>query len=396
VIIVGDNKRREKAEVEVPVGLLHPAMLEPYRARFFVEDELIVDCELTLDPYHKGIERIMEGMPVHKGLIITERICGICSHIHLWNGTRAVERGLKINVPERADAIRVIMAELERLHSHLIYLAHAMEVLGHETMCMRAFTLREDIMDLLYIISGNRVHYAVPIIGGVRPRCDIDEYRMNELNTRLSKLKLKIGDYANRVIDDSMIMSRVRGSGVLTKEEAEKYCAPGPTGRASGWGVDLRKKMKEYKNYDFNVIVLDDGDNKDRVVARALESIEAIKIIEQALESLPSGPISNRSFELKEMKFSTSYIEAPRGEIYDSLSLDETGRIRSYQNRTPTLTALASMEVACVGDQLTDGMLTMASCDPCLACTNRAIVVENGKERIFTEEDVKSLIRRGL
>jgi len=396
VIRVGEKDRKEKAEVEVPVGLLHPAMLEPYRARFFVEDEVIVDCELTLDPYHKGIERIMEGMPVHKGLIITERICGICSHIHLWNGTRAVERGLKIKVPERADYIRVIMAELERLHSHLIYLAHAMEVLGHETMCMRAFTLREDVMDLLYIISGNRVHYAVPIIGGVRPRCDIDEYRMSELKTRLSKLDVKIGDYATRIINDSMIMSRVRGSGVLTKEEAIKYATPGPTGRASGIDIDLRKKMKEYKNFDFNVIVLDDGDNKDRVVARALESIESVKIIKQALESLPQGPISNRNFELKEMKYSTSYIEAPRGEIYDSLSLDDTGRIRSYQNRTPTLTALASMEIACIGDQLTDGMLTMASCDPCLACTNRAIVVENGKEKIITEEDVKSLIRRGL
>ncbi len=393
---MGEKDRKERAEVEVPVGLLHPAMLEPYRARFFVEDEVIVDCELTLDPYHKGIERIMEGMPVHKGLIITERICGICSHIHLWNSTRAVERGLKIKVPERADYIRVIMEELERLHSHLIYLAHAMEVLGHETMCMRAFILREDVMDLLYIISGNRVHYAVPIIGGVRPRCDIDEYRMSELKTRLSKLDVKIGDYANRVINDSMIISRVKGSGVLTKEEAIKYATPGPTGRASGLDVDLRKKMKEYKNFDFNVIVLDDGDNKDRVVARALECIESVKIIKQALETLPSGPISNRNFELKEMKISTSYNEAPRGEIYDSLSLDETGRIRNYQDRTPTLTALASMEIACIGDQLTDGMLTMASCDPCLACTNRAIVVEKGKEKIITEEDVKRLIRRGL
>ncbi|NMC75957.1 MAG: hypothetical protein GYA60_01470 [Candidatus Methanofastidiosa archaeon] len=393
---MGEKDRKETAEVEIPVGLLHPAMLEPFRVRFFVEDELITDCEITLDPYHKGIERIMEGMPVEKGLIITERICGICSHIHLWNGTRAVERGLKIKVPERADSIRVIMAELERLHSHLIFLAHAMEVLGHETMCMRAFTLREDIMDLLYIISGNRVHYAVPILGGVRPRCDIDEYRLEELKTRLSKLKLKIGDYANRVINDSMIMSRVKGTGVLTKEEAIKYATPGPTGRASGLDVDLRKKMKEYKNYDFDVIVLDDGDVKDRVVARALESIEAVKIIEQALEHLPPGPVSNRSFDVGEMKSSISYIEAPRGEIYDSCSLDETGRIRNYQNRTPTLTAMASMEIACIGDQLTDGMLTVASCDPCLACTNRAIVVENGKERIITQDDVKSLIRRGL
>ena len=286
---MGENERKEKAEVEVPVGLLHPAMLEPYRARFFVDDELIVDCELTLDPYHKGIERIMEGMPVEKGLIITERICGICSHIHLWNGTRAVERGLRIKVPERADYIRVIMAELERLHSHLIFLAHAMEVLGHETMCMRAFTLREDVMDLLYIISGNRVHYAVPIIGGIRPRCDIDDFRMSELHNRLSKLDVKIGDYANRVINDSLIMSRVKGTGVLTKEEAIKYATPGPTGRASGINIDLRKKMKEYKTFDFNVIVLDDGDNKDRVVARALECIESVKIIKQALESLPQA-----------------------------------------------------------------------------------------------------------
>ena len=394
---MGEKHRKEKAEVEVPIGIIHPAMIEPYRARFFVEDEIIVDCELTLDPYHKGIERMMEGMPVEKALIITERICGICSHIRLYNSTRAVERGLKIKVPERADYIRVIMTELERLHSHLLYLGKNLEALGHETLCMRGFLLREDIMDLLYIISGNRVHYSVPILGGIRPRCDLDDYRISQLNSKLSKITIKLEEFGNRVINDSMIMSRLTGTGVLTKEEAIKYAAPGPTGRASGIDFDYRSKMKEYRrNFDFNVIVLDDGDNKDRIIARALEMPESVKIIHQALENLPSGPISNRDFELKEMKYTASYIEAPRGEIYDSMALDETGRVRNYQNRTPTLAALAAMEVACLGDQLTDGMIAMASCDPCLACTNRSIVVENGKERIVTEDDLKVLIRRGL
>ena len=117
-------------ETEIPMGTVHPAALEPYRVRFFVEDEIVQEAEITIGVNHRGIERIMEGLPVEKANALTEKICGICSNAHIWNSCRTAELGLGIEIPERALYIRVIMSELERLHSHFLYLAHGCEVLS--------------------------------------------------------------------------------------------------------------------------------------------------------------------------------------------------------------------------------------------------------------------------
>ena len=106
-------------ETEIPMGTVHPAALEPYRVRLFVEDEIVQEAEITIGVNHRGIERIMEGLPVEKGNALTEKICGICSNSHVWNSCRTAEIGLDIELPERARYIRVIMGELERLHSHM-------------------------------------------------------------------------------------------------------------------------------------------------------------------------------------------------------------------------------------------------------------------------------------
>ena len=147
-------KKQEIIETEIQMGTVHPAALEPYRVRFFVEDEIVKDAEITIGVNHRGIERIMEGLPVEKANMLTEKICGICSNSHVWNSVRTAEKGLEVEVPERAVYIRVIVGELERLHSHLLYLAHGCEVLGHETFSMRIFYIRETIMELLGINTG--------------------------------------------------------------------------------------------------------------------------------------------------------------------------------------------------------------------------------------------------
>lgn len=360
-----------EAEVEIPVGLVHPALLEPYRPRFFLQDEIVTDCEITMDAQYRGIERLMEGIPVDKCNIITERICGICSCVHLWNSVRVVEKGLHIKVPERAQYIRVIINELERLTSHLIFFGHALEIIGHETLAMRAFIAREPFMILLGELSGNRVHYACPIIGGIRPRCNPTEDVRKKALSMLKPAADYVKDYGDRIVRDAMVMSRAEGIGVLTKEEAVKYHAVGPTARASGVDFDWRKKVDDYNHFDFEVVTLTEGDVKARVVARVLECFEIIKILEQAFENLPEGEVRNKDWKLGKMPITDCYHEAPRGELYDSYALDEKGNVRHYKNRTPTLTNLAAAEVACVGEHLTDAVLTIASIDPCLCCSNR-------------------------
>ncbi len=390
---MGVGKARERTyETEIPIGFNHSALLEPYRTRYFVEDEIVKDCEIEVDPAHRGIERILQGMPVEKANIITERVCGICSHGHLWNSVRTADIGLGIDVPDAAQAIRVLGEELERLHSHLIFIAHASEVVGHETFAMRTFLLREPIQDLLYLVSGNRVHYSIPVLGGVRPRCMISEWKAKKILEIVDDLEAKMKKFVPRVLSDIMFMSRLTGAGYQDKQEAIKYHSVGPTARASGVEWDYRTQMPEYKDYDWDMVVLDEGDNAARVKTRALEIFVSISLVRQAVEkAVGKTEVLNRDWEMGPMPFQASYIEVPRGELYHSYALDDTGHVKHYKIRTPSMNCMPAMEVACIGDQLTDAVVTIASCDPCLACCNRFAVVDEktGKEKIMGIEDLR-------
>lgn len=372
--ITDETRNEQVIETEVPMGTVHSAALEPYRIRLFVEDEIVRDAEMTIGVNHRGIERIMEGLPVEKANSLTEKICGICSNSHIWNSVLVAEKALEIEVPERALYIRIIMEELERLHSHMLYLAHGNEVLGHETFSMRLFYIRETVMELLRMIGGNRVQYGVPVIGGIRPRADLNEMRIQKLTEGMDFVEEKITDFAERFVADPMIMSRITGVGVISKEDALRLSATGPTLRATGVAVDLRRDMKEYDPFEFDVITQDDGDVKSNLLMRVLEIPESIKIIRQAIKALPEGPITNRSWEMQDVPITKSYIEVPRGKLYHSYSLDE-GRVRNVIVRTPSITNIGAMEHACIGNHITDAQLAIVQCDPCFTCTDRAIQI---------------------
>jgi energy-converting hydrogenase B subunit N len=385
---VKQNKEVVEIEKELSFGPIHPALIEPYRIRLFVNDEYVEDCELTINVAYRGIEKLFEGLPIERALLIAEKVCGICSNVHAFNAVRVIEGGLNIEVPARASYIRVLVHEIQRMTSHLLFFGHAFEVLGHETFAMRSFLLRETFMDLMAYIGGNRVMASVPIIGGIRPRADLTEPLKKTILERLDEFEDKYTDYVNRIMADPMVMSRLTGVGLLSKDDAIKWYATGPTGRASGWDFDLRRDMKEYKPFDYKVIVLNEGDNKARVVARAFELFESIKIIRQVVKNLPEGPVVNRQWIAGKMDYTIAYIETYRGELMHSYGLDEHGLIRNYKIRTPTITNLAAMEQACIGDHVTDAIVTIASCDPCLTCCTRAEVVEKGRSRVMTDLEV--------
>lgn len=371
-----NSKKPDKQviETEVPMGTVHSAAIEPYRVRLFVEDEVVKDAEITVGVNHRGVERIMEGLPVEKANSLTEKICGICSNSHIWNSVLVAEKALDIEVPERALYIRIIMEELERLHSHMLYLAHGSEVLGHETFAMRLFYIRETVMELLRMIGGNRVQYGVPIIGGIRPRAELDQMRIQKIKEGMDYIEEKITAFAERFVSDPMIMSRITGVGVLKKEDALRLSATGPTLRSTGVAVDIRRDMKEYDSFEFDVITQDDGDVKSNLLVRVLEIPEAIKIIRQAVAQLPEGKITNRSWEMQDAPITKSYIEVPRGKLYHSYALED-GRVRNAIVRTPSITNIGAMEHACIGNHITDAQLAIVQCDPCFTCTDRAIQI---------------------
>ena len=361
-------------ETEVPMGTVHPAALEPYRLRLFVEDEIVREAEITIGVNHRGIERIMEGLPVEKANALTEKVCGICSNAHIWNSCRTGEMGLGIEIPERASYIRIIMGELERLHSHFLYLAHGCEVLSHETFSMRIFYLRETIMELLAMIGGNRVQYGCSVLGGVRPRCDLDANRIERIKTDLNNVEEGLTDFVKRLTSDDILMSRITGIGVIPQKQALKLAVTGPSLRATGVAKDLRTEMKEYEPFDFNVITQPDGDVKSNFMMRALESFESIKIIRQALQNLPDGKVSITDYDMFDTDIIDSYIEVPRGTLYHSYALED-GRVRHSIIRTPSMSNIGAMQYACIGDQITDAQLCIVQCDPCFTCSDRAIEI---------------------
>ena len=361
-------------ETEIPMGTVHPAALEPYRVRFFVEDEIVQEAEITIGVNHRGIERIMEGLPVQKANALTEKICGICSNAHIWNSCRTAEMGLGIEIPKRAEYIRVLMSELERLHSHFLYLAHGCEVLSHETFSMRVFYLREIVMELLAMVGGNRVQYGCSVLGGVRPRCELDEAKILRIKEDMDKIEEGLTDFANRFTADPIVMSRITGIGVLPQKQAIELAVTGPTLRATGVARDLRTTMFEYDNFDFNVVTQPDGDVKSNLLMRALESFESIKIIRQVIANIPEGKLVNHDWEMVDTDITESYIEVPRGTLYHSYAL-ESGRVRHCVIRTPSMANIGAMQYACIGDQITDAQLCIVQCDPCFTCTDRAIEI---------------------
>ena len=361
-------------ETEIPMGTVHPAALEPYRVRLFVEDEIVQEAEITIGVNHRGIERIMEGLPVEKANALTEKICGICSNSHIWNSCRTAEIGLDIEVPDRAIYIRIIMEELERLHSHFLYLAHGCETVAHETFSMRVFYLREIVMELLGMIGGNRVQYGCSVLGGVRPRCDLDEAKLQRLKDDMDKIEEGLTGFAQRFMADSILMSRITGVGVIPAKQAIKLAVTGPSLRATGVARDLRTTMFEYDDFDFNIITQPDGDVKSNFLMRALESFESIKIIRQAIANIPEGKVVNRNWEMFDTDIIESYIEVPRGTLYHSFAL-ESGRVRHSIIRTPSMANIGAMQYACIGDHITDAQLCIVQCDPCFTCTDRAIEI---------------------
>ena len=356
-------KKQEIIETEIQMGTVHPAALEPYRVRFFVEDEIIKDAEITI-----GVK-----------------------NSHTWNSVRTAEKGLGVEVPDRAVYIRVIVGELERLHSHLLYLGHGCETLAHETFSMRVFYIRETIMDLLGMIGGNRVQYGCSIIGGVRPRCELDDNRIRRILDGMDLVEKNVADFAERFVNDSIVLSRITGTGYIPQEQALKLAVTGPTLRATGVKRDLRTDMYEYDNFDYDIITQDTCDVKAQLLMRVFEIFEAIKIIRQAIRDLPEGKITDRSWEMVDTGLIESYIEVPRGTLYHSYAIED-GRVRHSIIRTPSMSNIGAMQYACIDNHITDGQLCIVQCDPCFTCSDRAIEVYDTENNKLDKSILKSNI----
>jgi len=357
---------------KIPMGPYHPGLEEPYKLDMICEGETVSDVKLNIGFNFRNMEHLAEGRNFIQVVALMERVCGICSNVHTTTLCQAMEKLTGITPPPRARYIRTIVAELERLHSHVLWAGVACKLMGFKTMFMTSFELREKVMDVLQAISGNRVNYSMNRIGGVNR--DIEDPQailtmVEELEGAMTKAIIPI------LTSNRIVRMRTQGVGVLTKEQAISCGVVGPTARASGLTQDIRRAAPyaAYEEMEFDVPVLPDGDVRARVLVRALEIMESCKILRQALSKLPPGEINAGEGR---PHFTTgtaiSRLEGPRGEVLYSVSWEEGSQHPSRLHvRTPTYANMPSVRWMMRGARLADIPLIQASNDPCYSCTDR-------------------------
>jgi NADH-quinone oxidoreductase subunit D len=359
--------------VQIPVGPQHPALKEPECFLLTLEGEIIRESGVRLGYNHRGIEKAAESRTYIQDIYLMERVCGICSHAHATCFIQAVEEIAGLEVPKRAQYLRTLIAELERIHSHFLWLGVAGHEVGFDTLLMYTWRDREVVMDLLAALTGNRVNYSMNTLGGVRRDITADQKR--DILEAVDKLEERTEYYVGIARDETTLIQRLSGVGKLSKEDAVRLGAVGPTGRASGVPRDARRDdpYAAYADVEFDVVTSDHCDVYGRTVVRLLELKQSYRIIRQVLERMPEGPIAVKAPRKVPAGEAVSRYEAPRGEDVHYVRANGTDKPERVKVRAPTLA-----NVQAVGHMLKDGHLAdmpivIAAIDPCFSCTDRMV-----------------------
>lgn len=367
----------------IPVGPYHPLQEEPELFRLYCEGEIVKDIKWETGYNHRGIEKLSETKTFDQSFFLVERICGICSTSHPFAFANALEEIVQCRLPNRAKYIRSIIGELERVHSHLLWLGLAGHFLGYNTVFMWAWKYREPILDLFEIITGNRNSYAMFKIGGVRR--DIPNDIFPVIRKTLDEFKPKLDMLTGAVMDDPVIHARTRGVGILSRQDCINFAAVGPVARASGIDIDVRRD-DPYAAYDmvsWKVITANEGDVFAKAYVRLLEMYESVSIIEQCLDGMLKEPEGDIEVKVKNVPpgMATGRAEAPRGEVFHFVLTDGGyGPVR-HKIRAPSYVNIATFKKACVGQTISDATIALAAVDPCYCCTERmalAYDIHNG------------------
>jgi len=392
----GDVEGATSPVVNVVMGPQHPALHEPERFSFKIDGEVVVDVEPRLGYVHRGIEKAAERLMFFQDVYLIERICGICNAAHALCFSQAVESIGNIEIPSRARYLRTIIHELNRIHSHLLLLGVTGFELGYETLFQYVWRDREPVLDVMEMITGNRILTDFITIGGVRR--DLKPETHEKIKKPMKKLKKRMKFYKNIFEEDPTLRLRTKGVGILKPSSAKKMCVVGPVARGSGISLDIRRD-DAYAAYDeipFNVITYKDCDSWARLMVRVEEVVESIDIINYALDHLPSGPYRVKVPRRQPEGESVSRVEAPRGELLHYVKSDGSAYPYRVKVRSPTLANIISFREIIRGSYIADIPAALISLDPCFSCTDRMSFVEvnNGRKWHWSLEDIKRLKKR--
>jgi len=370
------KKRRNR--IELPIGPQHPSLKEPATFWITLEGEKVVNAVIGVGYNHRGLEKACESRNYIQNLYLIERVCGICSHTHSTAFCQGIEELAGITIPRRAAYIRVIVAELERLHSHLLWLGVAAHEIGFDTMFMYTWRDREKVLDILAEVCGNRVNYGINTIGGVRR--DVDEEMLGNMSNVADELENQIKYYLDLALTETTLSARLAGVGKLSREDALRFGVVGPVARSAGIADDIRVKepYAAYSEIPVNPVTDTNADVLGRTVVRIKEMLESLNIIRFCIKNLPDGDIAVKAPLRIPAGEVISRTEAPRGENIHYIRSNGTDMPDRVRVRAPSEANWRGVKHMLEGGYLADVPITIAAIDPCYSCTDRAIVIDSG------------------
>ncbi len=376
----------------MPFGPVHPSLKEPEYFKLVLEGERIVDVIPRIGYVHRGIERAAQDRTWVKNIYLFERICGICSFAHSLSYTQGVESLTQFETPKRARYIRVIVAELERMHSHLLWLGLVGHWAGFDTLFMWIWKDREHVLDQIEAITGNRVHKSFSTFGGVRK--DLPDGIGEKLKTEVAYIEKRLDYYADLMGSEETFAVRTRGVGRINQEIVKRLSAVGPLLRCTGIARDVRVE-DPYAAYDEivpEVQTSTDGDIASLLTLRLNETRDSCRLVREAVEKIPEGAFRvnvPRSIPAGEAVF---HVEAPRGELFYYLKSAGRSTPERIKIRTPTMANLLTGIEMLKGHTLADVPVVLTGMDPCFGCMDRVSILDvgKGKEWSVGGEDLRN------
>ncbi len=388
-----------KTAYYIPVGPIHPALKEPIRVEAEIEGEKVVRVDVKRGFAHRGIEYMGMKRNAIQTLYLSERICGICSISHPYAFVVAAEKALGIEAPPRAQYIRPIIAELERIHSHLLWLGVIAHEMGFDSLLFWIWKGREKVLDILELLTGNRINYSVFMIGGVRR--DLKESHIKALKDMITYYWKFTEKMKEIMLSDPVYKARTRGVAQLSKELALKVNVVGPTARAAGLRMDIRQDIPydAYADIDVRAVVPQDivgevrGDAYDITMVRIYEIEQSLDIIEYCVDNLPEGKIlaiPNYVALLAKIRRTKGEAigahEAPRGEVVHYLKFDGRDGPSVWKVIAPSYNNINSWAPLLLGAEVADIPIVVAYIDPCLCCNDRVALLKTPEGKVLGYE----------
>jgi Ni,Fe-hydrogenase III large subunit len=365
----------------MPFGPVHPSLKEPEYFKLILEGEKIVQVIPRIGYVHRGIERAAQERTWVKNIYLFERICGICSFAHSISYTQGVEALSPFEVPPRARYIRLVVAELERIHSHLLWLGLVGHWAGFDTLFMWIWKDREHVLDLEEEITGNRVHKSYSTFGGVRK--DLPDGIAEKVSAELGYIEKRVAYYKELVQTEETIVARTKGAGKISQDTALRLSPVGPLLRCTGIGRDVRAEdpYAAYTEIPPEVQTSKGGDIASLLLLRLNEVLDSCRMVKEALEKIPPGPFKVPFPRTVPQGESTFHVEAPRGELFYFVKSGGGSVPERVKIRTPTMANLLTATEMLKGQTLADVPVVLTGMDPCFGCMDRVSVLDVSKSK---------------